>query len=695
LTASATGAWYLHVLSINTAGDVASTQTYGPFIYQKGSALSLTKDVGINTGDTTSSLSPKPFASVWTLLSGNWLVAMIIALIAITILVPLSVLIPNKKGKGELTETLRHLPSFLSKEPSLVFNKVVPKGGNGTWPLSYSHYKKAYSISRRAAVVAIVLIIIKIVIAILLWASPFPAVTAYSDDGQEIQPGDELTYKIIYKNETGSTLNDLIVSDDIPSGTDFISGSLIINGSRQTDAADTDNAYVATNKVVFNISTVVDNASGYVMFRTKVNLPNTEDKVQNSAISKSDEISWVSSNATSNLLEKAGVSGYVFRDKNGNKAKDGEETGISSVAMKIYEDSNGDSQLSREKDTLIATKITDLKGKYEFAGLRSGNYFIDVSESTLAAYELTTSNPLKVTLERGKNFEDINFGYKLKQGKQDKKEEEDKKEAEDEGRDEGKQVKESTKISILLVPTGRDASIAEGILQFMVSTNDDKFKVYRNANFVISVQPKKPVINVIAEVSSGLVDVYELFDEDGDGVYAAEIRAPVESGLHTIKITENYTDGTSSESVREFYVEPVGYVYQLFDNMEVRLSDAKVTLFNKDGNEWKVWNAVEYNQKNPQITSESGEYTLMVSGGIYKLTAEKEGYESFESDEIRLADPGPINIKIELFKSRFMAEIAEGVVEDYYFWIGASVVIVITGVTVMLLRRRYKKGMKY
>ena len=68
------------------------------------------------------------------------------------------------------------------------------------------------------------------------------------------------------------------------------------------------------------------------------------------------------------------------------------------------------------------------------------------------------------------------------------------------------------------------------------------------------------------------------------------------------------------------------------------LSGAKVTVYFKDANgKEKVWNADDYSQLNPVLTSINGEYAWDVPEGLWKVKVSKEGYDSSESDWLPVA----------------------------------------------------------
>ena len=68
------------------------------------------------------------------------------------------------------------------------------------------------------------------------------------------------------------------------------------------------------------------------------------------------------------------------------------------------------------------------------------------------------------------------------------------------------------------------------------------------------------------------------------------------------------------------------------------LSGAQVSVYFKDanGNE-KVWNADDYSQLNPVLTSVNGEFAWDVPEGLWKVKVSKEGYVSSESDWLPVA----------------------------------------------------------
>ena len=95
-------------------------------------------------------------------------------------------------------------------------------------------------------------------------------------------------------------------------------------------------------------------------------------------------------------------------------------------------------------------------------------------------------------------------------------------------------------------------------------------------------------------------------------------------------------------------------VLSIFDKKEfldlekADIDGAKMVLykFDKNNNDWLLWNAEQYRQKNSNLTSKNGEYEFMVPNGKYKITVKKEGYHNYS--EIIDVENNIINSKIEI-----------------------------------------------
>ena len=97
--------------------------------------------------------------------------------------------------------------------------------------------------------------------------------------------------------------------------------------------------------------------------------------------------------------------------------------------------------------------------------------------------------------------------------------------------------------------------------------------------------------------------------------------------------------GTATGSYFTFLIDPSGYVYE--GVTANRLEGVTATLYYKENEEGEsqIWNASEYGQENPQITDAGGNYVWDVPEGLWKVTYEKEGYETAESDWLSVPPP--------------------------------------------------------
>ncbi len=74
----------------------------------------------------------------------------------------------------------------------------------------------------------------------------------------------------------------------------------------------------------------------------------------------------------------------VWKDTNGNGLREATELPVANVLLELFRDSNGNQSLQPGTDTQVATTTTDANGKYLFANLTPGDYFVRVASSNFA-----------------------------------------------------------------------------------------------------------------------------------------------------------------------------------------------------------------------------------------------------------------------------------------------------------------------
>ena len=111
------------------------------------------------------------------------------------------------------------------------------------------------------------------------------------------------------------------------------------------------------------------------------------------------------------LVRKSGISGYVWKDYDGNKDINGTEQYYDGLTVGLYQWNS-----ITETDELIKTTITDINGDYAFTDLYLGDYTVVLTVpagwyvTNTGSNRLTNKPELNVTIEDVKGNHDNNFG---------------------------------------------------------------------------------------------------------------------------------------------------------------------------------------------------------------------------------------------------------------------------------------------
>lgn len=167
---------------------------------------------------------------------------------------------------------------------------------------------------------------------------------------------------------------------------------------------------------------------------------------------------------------------------------------------------------------------------------------------------------------------------------------------------------------------------------------------------------KKPVSQIIFSFAN--IEEHLFRYDKAKQSYIVDFKTPtISGGVFKIRLLITYQDGTTDAvNVGEILIDPYGYVYRkiihqkiaLFKKLtvlslqerveEMKVSGVKVSLYRKAQNKenFELWPAYNYDQKNPQLTNEKGEYGFLVPPGFYYLEAidedlnQKAKTETFE-----------------------------------------------------------------
>jgi hypothetical protein len=118
----------------------------------------------------------------------------------------------------------------------------------------------------------------------------------------------------------------------------------------------------------------------------------------------------------------------------------------------------------------------------------------------------------------------------------------------------------------------------------------------------------------------------------------------IDPQIYNIYMRVVTTDGQTTQfqiGTVNYQWDPSGYIFDA--NTNERIEGATVTLWWRDPitNQWVVFPGEMYNQINPVITNEEGEYAFHVPVGDYRVEVTAPGYEP--SDNI-LSGYGPIRV---------------------------------------------------
>ncbi|MCH7883221.1 hypothetical protein IIA95_02300 [Patescibacteria group bacterium] len=174
----------------------------------------------------------------------------------------------------------------------------------------------------------------------------------------------------------------------------------------------------------------------------------------------------------------------------------------------------------------------------------------------------------------------------------------------------------------------------------LVARKDEPIQTIAGFRFRAEIKPSKPALQI--------TDTFSYSDPDNDGVWTAEVEMPRILGRFTLNATIAYADGESKEIKTAILIDPEGYVYEDTSRGELRVANAKVTLWQKEGKLSIVWPAKLYGQENPQITDRTGQYSFLAPPGEYYLEITADNYKPFITESFILTEIAPAHQNIEL-----------------------------------------------
>ena len=207
----------------------------------------------------------------------------------------------------------------------------------------------------------------------------------------------------------------LVVSDAIPAGMNYVSGSASISfpaasvGSFVLYSTDNGATWKSTEPTpASNVTTLQwwltdplpGNKSGTASFSVTADSPYTGALfIENTGeLSFGGGAPFAEDSVTVMIQGTNTIGDLVWADTDGDRTKDASESGLANITVELYWDENDNGTLD-SGEPLIATTSSDGSGAYSFTNLPNADYLVvaDSDDPQLpVGYSATTTNPLRV-----------------------------------------------------------------------------------------------------------------------------------------------------------------------------------------------------------------------------------------------------------------------------------------------------------
>ena len=196
--------------------------------------------------------------------------------------------------------------------------------------------------------------------------------------------GEKLTYKISVKNLGGNAIGSISIEDNLPKELQYVNTEYTIDGETKTTINIDDNN---KTKLTINIpkgqtaeiriNVIVGEVEQDTTINNTVNV--TTDKVgtitSNTIIHKIEAVDYEKiENETPDNNASRKISGQIWLDENNDGIKSENETKISGVEVRLYDNNSATFVKDSEGNELLTT--TDQNGTYTFRGLAKGSYTV-------------------------------------------------------------------------------------------------------------------------------------------------------------------------------------------------------------------------------------------------------------------------------------------------------------------------------
>ncbi len=243
-------------------------------------------------------------------------------------------------------------------------------------------------------------------------------------------------------------------------------------------------------------------------------------------------------------------------------------------------------------------------------------------------------------------------------------------------------ITEDTKVvSVNQLESTQTVSISAKDKPVFTTTNSNVVNVYSSDTINIEV-PAETIINNTTSIEKVLLvvndEIFHMLYDSVRNIYKATISTPSIKGTYDTTIQTVSADNTSEFAIKlSLKVDPHGYVYYKIGKDELRISNAKVSLYQKVDDKDVLWIADD-GTANPQYTNQTGEYSFFVEPGIYKIITEADGYKTIETEWFTV-ETNIIEKNIQMSKSILLPVI-----------LGGAGIIALGSITYLIIRKKRK-----
>lgn len=184
--------------------------------------------------------------------------------------------------------------------------------------------------------------------------------------------------------------------------------------------------------------------------------------------------------------------------------------------------------------------------------------------------------------------------------------------------------------------------------QVLTPNKNGMVSIVAGAETTIAVSMKGGVTEAKIRTSS---DSFKLFPKEGTNIWVGKIKFDT-GGEKPLTILA--VDGAGNTTERKFNtltVESSGIVEDKKTKKAIKGAKVSLYIFEAISQQWILWEAESYGQRNPQKTDDKGSYSFMVPAGKYYMEVMSTGYHTLQSEILTLSETTILNFTIS-FRSK-------------------------------------------